>query len=94
MALYSLMPLVLLAIYSNATLSTPGLVSQKGANFIASVLASCMSFVSVASLSFAALVCFAFIYLAGSNLLGNTPYGYTLATSIPVSLGSSVTLWV
>ena len=92
--LYSLITLVLLATCLDASLSAPVLVSSKVTNFISSVLASCMSFVSQSSRSFAALVCFLFIYLAGSNLLGNVPFSYSLATSIPVSLGSSVALWV
>ena len=55
---------------------------------------SVKSFIGLAVSAFYCFIMAICFFLGVTNLLGNSPFGYTAATSLLFSLGGSVTLWV
>lgn len=69
-------------------------MSAKHSTFYQILADSIKSFIGLTASAFYCFILATFLFLAVTNLLGNSPFGYTVATSLIFSLGGSVTLWV
>ena len=91
-SLYGLITIGCLAILGVAPYYVTYIFPVKNNTFYRVLADSVGGFVPVLLSGFYLLILCIFLQLGVSNLLGNTPFGYTSATSIPFAIGGSLTL--
>jgi F-type H+-transporting ATPase subunit a len=92
--LYGLLCLLITGSFGLLTLYHLHLLPAKNSTFEEVLADSTGSFIPPVATGFSPFVFSLLCTLAVSNLLGNLPFGYASPTSLPFSLGGSLTLWV